>query len=317
MGLTVAFHGNRLGLRGTQVAIYDYARYNEELLGNRSIIVSPKEAAHEAPAIERFAKRFEVALYENPTGLDDFLERTKADVCYFIKSGENDGILTRTCKNVVHAVFRHREPHGDIYAYISEWLSNFMSDGQLPWVPHIVEMPASSGNLRRQLGIPSDAIVFGRYGGVETFDIPFAQVAVREIAKIRPDRFFLFMNTAPFCAAAPNIIHLEGSSDPLVKRKFIDTCDAMLHARTSGETFGLAVGEFSVCNKPILSWSGSEERCHLEILGDKAITYSDANELVEHLMTLVPDTSKNWDCYSAQFSPKAVMRQFEEVFLAP
>ena len=40
------------------------------------------------------------------------------------------------------------------------------------------------------------------------------------------------------------------------KVKFINTCDAMIHARAMGETFGLAVAEFSKKNKPVIFVSG-------------------------------------------------------------
>ena len=29
----IAFHTNQLGIRGTEVAVYQYAKYNEEILG--------------------------------------------------------------------------------------------------------------------------------------------------------------------------------------------------------------------------------------------------------------------------------------------
>ena len=35
MGKTIAFFSNQLGLRGTEIRLYNYARYNEELLGNK------------------------------------------------------------------------------------------------------------------------------------------------------------------------------------------------------------------------------------------------------------------------------------------
>jgi hypothetical protein len=37
---TVAFLSNKLTLRGTEVALYDYADYNEKILGNKSIIIT-------------------------------------------------------------------------------------------------------------------------------------------------------------------------------------------------------------------------------------------------------------------------------------
>jgi glycosyltransferase involved in cell wall biosynthesis len=57
------------------------------------------------------------------------------------------------------------------------------------------------------------------------------------------------MNTHPFCEPRPNIIHLPASSDCDTKSRFIRSCDAMLHARYDGETFGLAVAEFSAHNR--------------------------------------------------------------------
>jgi hypothetical protein len=36
----IAFLSNNLTLRGTEVALYDYADYNEKILGNKSIIIT-------------------------------------------------------------------------------------------------------------------------------------------------------------------------------------------------------------------------------------------------------------------------------------
>jgi hypothetical protein len=37
---TIAFLSNKLTLRGTEVALYDYADYNEKILGNKSVIIT-------------------------------------------------------------------------------------------------------------------------------------------------------------------------------------------------------------------------------------------------------------------------------------
>lgn len=37
---TIAFLENKLTLRGTSIALYDYADYNEKLLGNTSLIIT-------------------------------------------------------------------------------------------------------------------------------------------------------------------------------------------------------------------------------------------------------------------------------------
>ncbi len=217
----------------------------------------------------------------------------------------------------MHAVFEYCEPHADVYAYVSEWLAKRMSSSErtFPFVSHIVEPAQTTEHLRQQLGIPATAIVFGRHGGAETFDVKFVHEVVQRVAESMPERYFLFMNTNQFCAPRHNILFLEGAADFSEKEKFINTCDAMLHARESGETFGLAIAEFSVRQRPVFTWAGSHERSHIELLGSTGFYYNDAADLERLLRTFEPDQTKNWDVYSARFSPHAVMEQFRSVFL--
>ena len=80
------------------------------------------------------------------------------------------------------------------------------------------------------------------------------------------------MHTPPFARPprAKNIIHIDRTSDPARKAAFIRTCDAMLHGRSNGETFGLAVAEFSAANRPVLTSRAHHDhgkaRHHLDTL---------------------------------------------------
>ena len=131
--------------------------------------------------------------------------------------------------------------------------------------------------------VPKDAIVFGRHGGDDSFDIPWVQKAVVETAKERSDIWFLFLNTRSFHGAedVPNIRFLPATADPIAKRQFLNTCNAMLHGRMRGETFGLSCLEFAMLGKPVLTFANSPEKAHLEILGDSAVAYRSASELRE------------------------------------
>lgn len=313
--MRIAFHSNQLCLRGTEVALYDYAHHNEKILGNESVIVTHRNAPfHEVKAIEKFAKRFPVYCYDQVSQLDDMIAQSGAELLYCIKAGMRDDVLSKRVPTVVHAVFRYLEPHGHVYAYVSQWLSQYMSQGRYPFVPHMIDLPDDSAHLRDSLDIPTAAVVFGRYGGRETFDLDFAQHAVIEVATHDPQRYFLFLNTQPFGPPLPNVRFLEGEADPTFKVRFINSCDAMLHARRSGETFGLAVGEFSSRNKPVLTWEGSEERAHLELLGSRALRYHDQDSLSTLLREFTP-SQEAWDCYSERFNPQSVMQQFRRIFL--
>ena len=246
------------------------------------------------------------------------LLKEKIEALYTIKSGEPDRRISKACKNIVHAVFSLK-PHGDAYAAISQWLSDTNPSLHVPVVPHMVRVDDTSETLRKELNIPPEAVVFGRHGGFTTFNLKFAQEAVLEIAKEHPDWYFVFLNTQPF-GAAPNVIFLPGTADMVYKTKFINTCDAMIHARQDGETFGLACGEFSIKNKPVITWLGGSN-AHIAILGDKGFFYRDKQELISTILScgnnIVDIRKSKWDMYSEQFCPKVVMEKFDKVFLQP
>ena len=337
--MKVLFHANHLGLRGTEIALYDYAHFNELLLGNESLIACPRRGENVPEVVERFTSRFSTVFYDEPSELAPIVAENQVAVVYFLRSGQASNFLVPGVKNCVHAVFRFHEPHGDVYAYVSKWLSQDMSGGQLPFVPHIVRVADDQADLRDELGIPKDAIVFGRYGGTDTFDVEFARRIVYEVAKRHPNRYFVFMNTDDFLAervyfarqkinkavtsflyqrrSFPNVIFLPGTSDPARKRRFINTCDAMLHARRQGESFGLACGEFSICNKPVITCSAGfvSDRNQIQVLAEKGLYYRNARELRKILAHFQPAPARNWDASSAEHSPEAVMKKFQSVFL--
>lgn len=317
--MKIAFLSNKLTIRGTEVAMYDYADFNETMLGNQSIIISRdfnKIRNHydvDVRAYLKFKKRFPVFYYENNQDIDNIIEKEKVDVLYIIKSGSLDGLITKRCKCVIHCVFELNHPHGDVYAPISNNLNQIWNKNY-PVVPHMIRVADSKENLRSQLSIPETNLVFGRYGGRETFDIGFAREVVVKVATENPNYTFLFMNTNPFCNLK-NVIFIEGTEDMNMKRMFINTCDAMIHARSRGESFGLSCGEFAICGKPVISYGASTERNHLDLLGDKAILYKDSSELYHLLKNFdVKKYDMSMNGYML-FTPENVMRIFKDVFL--
>ena len=107
----------------------------------------------------------------------------------------------------------------------------------------------------------------------------------------------------------------------------------MLHARADGETFGLAVAEFSVKNRPVITYAPNfKDRllnnvqkirhrlarystAHLENLGKKGIFYSNAKQL-SYILTHFSEwykPSENYDCFTERFSPESVMAQFQKI----
>ncbi len=173
---------------------------------------------------------------------------------------------------MIHCVFDTGNPHGEIYSAISNDV-NLIHGTNFPVVPHMVRIYDTSEDYRSQLNISADAIVFGRTGGLESFDIQFVKTAIIDILEKRSDIYFIFMNTYEFYHH-PRIFYFLGTTNMKNKRMFINTCGALIHARKCGETFGLVCGEFAVALKPVITFSNSSERNHIEVLGDKAILYN-------------------------------------------
>jgi len=171
------------------------------------------------------------------------------------------------------------------------------------------------GDLREILKIPANAFVFGRHGGYDTFDFDIAHRAIiRFLNKGESPLYFLFVNTRPFYFH-PRIIYLNRITSIKEKIKFIKTCDAMIHARKEGETFGLAVAEFSLLNKPVVTSKSAVDNAHIEMLGNRAIIFDSEENLIEIFTNIKQITSQrnDWNAYK-EYTPKKVMEKFKTVF---
>ena len=276
--------------------------------------------------IARFESHFKCYAYDEFAEIDNILISEGADYFYNIGQGM-DMQLVSACPNCLHEVFQMK-PHGEQYATVSRHLSLSFNRPDIPSVPHIVHFRNDNNSdnnndcsdMREMLGIPADATVFGRYGGFGQFDIPYVHEAIREFVQMNGNAYFIFANTRTFCEAHAQIIHLDTIYDETAKIKFINTCDAMIHARSDGETFGLSIAEFSIKNKPVITTHSSipNSDAHIDMLGERAVIYRNKTEL----LTIFENTKQiaasrnDWNAY-AGYNPESVMRQFMEVFIKP
>lgn len=315
----IAFHDNQLCERGTTVSLYDYAYYNKHYLGNESIIMYYGNDHRNVPeVIEKFKKEFTLRPYINwNQDADSILKEEECDILYMQKAGEWDGKMASSvvCKTVVHCVFNTQYKHGEVYAKISDCFGS-----KYPVVNYMVNLPEVSSNLREELNIPQEAIVFGRHGGMDQFNIDYVHRVIDEITDKYPNVYFLFVNTNKFCKDKKNIIHQGKIVDLNKKVEFINTCNAMIHARQMGETFGAAVAEFSIKNKPVITCKKGYDIEHLNILKEKCFTYNNGNELTNIFENFIANfdeiKNKDWNAY-ADYSPQNIMDKFNEVFIKP
>jgi hypothetical protein len=341
--LTIAFHVYNFSFRGTEVALYDYADKNETILKNKSFIVCPNKLSeiNNHDVIMKFSNRFRIFKYKNYDELKYILKSEKVNAMYIIKSGDKDE-LTNSIENyiplLIHCVYKVNDPHGLIYAGISE---EVIKNSKFDFVPHMITplekknneftLPDhrnilrendGTNNLRKCKNIPKEAIVFGRYGGKDTFFLPKIDEVLLKVVNNNSNIYFIFM-PAPYVLEKikhPQIIfHEPPRIDNFDKRKFIETCDAMIHCQILGESFGLSVLEFSSLNKPVITWNGGVMKQHLLNLKDRAILYNTSEELYNLLVNFKKENYNKgenyWNMALPKFNDINVMEKFENVFL--
>ena len=337
--MKIAFADHYIGRRGSAVALYDLAHYNETILGNKSIILNPKHPDNCPLAIQKFKDRFDY--YEHdlaPQGYGqwnlpygdvdqaDAIIKEQGVDALFLMRGCYIPFTSKIVPNLVQMLFINEPSNyfGDRFAFISDWLSDLCKQRyglDKPSVPWMINIQDTDKNLREELGIPSDAMVLGYHGGADCFGIPWVAEPIRLALENRPNLYIVLVNVDQSMTSLnfthPRLIFLPGFADMKRKSEFIKTCDAMLHARHHGETFGLSCGEFNVLNRPVIAATTVEDRCHIEQLGDSLIGYSNPQELFNILMSITHEFigHKNWDVYSQKFSPEAVMKKFKEIYL--
>lgn len=319
--MNIAFFVRHFSERGTEVAIYDYAKYNEDLLHNKSIIVHmPDNEITTLPtkikSYHKFKSRFLIVEIKDIAEMANVIQQYNLSFFYTLTHGggndcyqfENKHIWGN-CKTIKHCVFNTTYPESNFYISISQTL-NYRFRTNLPVIPHIVELPDCNTDLRSELNIPKDAIVLGRYGGKDQFDIPFTHEAIVEYVHTDPNMYFLFMNTDVFYQH-PQIIYVDPQVNMEYKVQFINTCDAMIHARGMGETFGLSIAEFSMKNKPIITCPCGDLE-HIAILNDKSVQYTSKKELLYIFKNIkeIIMLKEDWNAYRT-FSPQYVMNLFQ------
>lgn len=231
-----------------------------------------------------------------------------------------------------------------MYAGISPAIKYYRPRDNGNIVPHVVVPPdpvlvAQATSYRMQFGIPEKALVVCRHGGNVTFNIPYVKHGILDLLdrhneqqlqfiflgteKFQHDFIKLALNTTKaefYLGAGKRQIHfLPATTDAQLKENYFATCDAMLHARHDGETFGLAVAEFSVRNKPVITQQAGKRYSdfHLRVLGEKAILYDSRADFVDKLSSLVQrgvPKDVQYNCYQ-KFQPAQVMSIFKRVFL--
>lgn len=300
--MRIGFCLPKFTLRGADYVLWALAYFSDgNALSHESyifvyddVIEEYSKDIHEPDNREEAMRRFDYfkekgqMVFTSKSGLETSMTMRGIEVCYMYLAGfENErDFIPKEIPCITHCIFSGMVQLGAVHTIISNSVPH-IPESHTRVLPNMLVVMNHNENLRTTLNIPEDAVVFGRYGALHTFSIPWVKETVVAFAKEHPNVWFLFMNTQPFSdmKEIPNIVYIRGSSDLGLKRAFINTCDVMLHARIDGETFGCAVGEFAICGKPILTSPclhrafGYPADGHLDILGERAVVYTNQTVL--------------------------------------
>jgi glycosyltransferase involved in cell wall biosynthesis len=310
-------HSNSFSERGDSVTLLAIGGLIKEELGFDCVIAIPANAEHisDERVSEAISRGFDVFRYRDKSDLDNFAKDMeishsyvfsggkRADLSYFDKSDPESFRISDT-RHITHVVFRNFDPHGEVYAYVSDWLFNWAKPRIFIWkllhvlgflggssatnvtsFPHFLEAwPKSTAEqaLREELGIPEDSHVIGRIGGFREFDDPAARKGVRLILDAWEDSYAVFVNTPRFLDH-PRAIFLEKLSRADVRR-FYDACDVLLNGRRMGESFGYSIVEPLSLGKPVIApnWVRNPlmDKNHIRLLRGQRLLYSSARNLL-------------------------------------
>lgn len=325
-------HTDCINERGVSASVYEYAKNLMTLGHTPEWYYDGLSHANNNQSIDHFSKEIQITPYKKFELVSKGAARN-FDMAYFQKAGQKDIHVIPDIPNAIHAVFNIYDKHGDYYAYISEWLAKAATRirsaplrsvrrriqnpfSQLEYVPYLVDLPEVEDDARRELGVPEDAFVAMTMGGKQSFDIPWVKKTISSLIEESKDFYFLAVNTEKFIEH-PRAIFVPATSEKRRKVQLLNTGNVFIHARTLGESFGMALLEAMRTKIPILSWGNGLDRNHMKML-DKECLYLNSKDLIQGVAKirsgLFSESVRVNFVRSLEYSAENVMKRFCEVF---
>ena len=316
--MNIAFYIDEMNFRGVANQTFLLAVNNKKILKNNSIIFyNQKNHRNNKQVIKKFKKKFITVGVSKFKEIDKFKKKYHLEFLYTQKSGNIDSWQSQNIKTLIHAAYPQKlnQIHGYNYAYVSDWLSEKFSNKKIPAVSYMVDTHRTKANLKKKLNINKNKIVLGCHGGNSSFDLKFVQDVIKQVATIRKDIIFIFLNINKF-ANHQRIKFLKGTLDESFKKKFVNTCDGMIYGRSLGESFGLACAEFAVQDKPIISYKFNRHKNHKFCVPKiNFIEYSSYNNLYKILSSFNKRKEFRLNNKYKSLTPKKIMQDFKKNFL--
>ena len=178
----------------------------------------------------------------------------------------------------------------DLQLFVSEYLLNWhkrATDCEEPnsiqkdFLHNPILVSNEPANLRRQLSIPTDAIVIGRCGRPDNYD----GISIRALKRLRDEGFKVYY--VALCPPEGMLSDLEQDNfvrfirEPIINEsglnKFYQTLNVFAHDRVDGETFGCCIAEAMMNRVPVVTHISSKYQGQIETLGSVALAKKTLN----------------------------------------
>jgi hypothetical protein len=343
---TLLIHNNELTYRGDATNTQNVALMlkHEEI---NTVVVTPKsDRNHQGRISEMRASGIIVEEYKSEKDLISLSKSFNVSHSMFVHDGRYRNFWIPNTKHLVHAVFNNYEPHGDVYAYVSEWLykhalksknsrtlveiKDIKASSNNPykvgesvnttWVPHTVMPKIGDGAYFRVANkIARESFLIGRIGGYTEFNDPAAKSAVMSILEKNKNVVFLFVNTKPFILHS-NVKYM-GYISETQKWDFYQACDLLLNGRLMGESFGFSIVEPLMLGKPILGPDSirnkNMDKHHIDILEPMHLLYKSKRDLEKKINKIMENQieSHKLKLLVEKFSVDKIRQRFINEFL--
>lgn len=277
----------------------------------------------------------------HPT-LSEVLEEYSIDLLITAGAGYPEyPVANLACMPIVYYnIFGSINPQSNIVDYwcISDYLTGLVSralPGRAVRTVYIqsegpdAQAVTRGRELRQMLGIPSEAVVFGRIGRPDDaiFD-PIGIEAFRQVVQSYPDAHYLIMTPPPILRALlqehpiPRVhllpakieeTHMWSGNEEKVWA-FHSAIDVLAHFRYDGETMGLNIAESMLCGKPIITHVSRYWNAHLEYL-DSTCAFVAAQDSVEEYRDALQRFLGVYGRVLAERMGLAARRKAEKLFL--
>jgi hypothetical protein len=213
------------------------------------------------------------------------------------------------------------------------WLKKGGNKKRSSVLPAPLEQPLTTENYRKELDIPTDAIVAGFHQRAD--DNICSPIPLNTFSKCQnPNWHFIIKGGSELYKKQAkelnlkNMHFLASDGDNVTVSKFLNTLDFFAHGRKDGETFGAVFAEAMIHGKPCLSHhSETGLDAQKETMGTAGLFAIDEKDYTEKLYSLFSDkklrdklaseAKKNSKQYSIESAIQEVIKVYEEILSDP